>query len=144
MSLFHRSVPSGRRVGFLEVSISPGREACNHFPTRKYGRQPDNLKGEGRGMPEVRRVGGIDFGFHNPFAAVWGVLDASNVLWLAEAGQYRYRADDAQRGSKVPVDKHYHTLAALRYLVSRLDDGFFRKILASGGHQPAEHGPRSE
>lgn len=30
----------------------------------------------------VRRVGGIDFGFRNPFAAVWGVRDADDVLWL--------------------------------------------------------------
>ncbi|MFO0929145.1 MAG: hypothetical protein U0736_19335 [Gemmataceae bacterium] len=29
-----------------------------------------------------RRVGGIDFGWRNPFAAVWGTLDADDVLWL--------------------------------------------------------------
>jgi hypothetical protein len=29
-----------------------------------------------------RTVGGIDFGFRNPFAAVWGVLDRESVLWL--------------------------------------------------------------
>jgi hypothetical protein len=29
-----------------------------------------------------RLVGGIDFGLRNPFAAVWGVLDRNNVLWL--------------------------------------------------------------
>ena len=29
-----------------------------------------------------RRVGGIDFGYRNPFAAVWGVLDRDGVLWL--------------------------------------------------------------
>src|SRR6202034_1189569 len=29
-----------------------------------------------------KRVGGIDFGFRNPFAAVWGVLDSASVLWL--------------------------------------------------------------
>jgi hypothetical protein len=28
------------------------------------------------------RVGGIDFGFRNPFAAVWGFLDRDKVLWL--------------------------------------------------------------
>jgi len=31
---------------------------------------------------EGKQVGGIDFGFRNPFAAVWGVLDGDNVLWL--------------------------------------------------------------
>ncbi len=28
------------------------------------------------------RVGGIDFGFRNPFAAVWGLVDGDDVLWL--------------------------------------------------------------
>jgi hypothetical protein len=29
-----------------------------------------------------RRYGGIDFGFRNPFAALWGTLDRDDVLWL--------------------------------------------------------------
>src|SRR5262249_4790013 len=29
-----------------------------------------------------RPVGGIDFGWRNPFAAVWGVLDKNDVLWI--------------------------------------------------------------
>jgi hypothetical protein len=32
--------------------------------------------------PLGRRVGGIDFGLRNPFAAVWGVLDRDDILWL--------------------------------------------------------------
>jgi hypothetical protein len=34
--------------------------------------------------PEItgRRIGGIDFGWRNPFAAVWGVLDRDDVLWI--------------------------------------------------------------
>jgi hypothetical protein len=32
--------------------------------------------------PAGRAVGGIDFGWRNPFAAVWGVLDRDDVLWL--------------------------------------------------------------
>ncbi len=28
-----------------------------------------------------KQVGGIDFGFRNPFAAVWGTLDGDGVLW---------------------------------------------------------------
>ncbi len=32
--------------------------------------------------PAGRRVGGLDFGLRNPFAAVWGVLDRDDVLWL--------------------------------------------------------------
>ncbi|MBV9124029.1 MAG: hypothetical protein JO112_11780 [Planctomycetes bacterium] len=149
--------------------------------------------------PAGRRVGGIDFGFRNPFAAVWGVLDRDDVLWLTgehycafqplsyhaqhlprdvrwyadpagaadicelrcagilvsrgdnslrpgiaavsarlasgrlrvvagacphllkEAGLYRYSTDPADRRAETPVDEHNHALAALRYLVSRLD-----------------------
>jgi len=29
-----------------------------------------------------KQVGGIDFGFRNPFAAVWGTVDRDGVLWL--------------------------------------------------------------
>jgi hypothetical protein len=146
-----------------------------------------------------RKVGGIDFGFRNPFAAVWGTADRDGVLWLtgehyarnkplshharflprdvtwyadpsgatercelrcagltvregdnalrpgiaavtarlengtlkvvegrcpnllAEAGLYRYSDDPRNQYAEVPLDEHNHALAALRYLVSRLD-----------------------
>jgi hypothetical protein len=154
-------------------------------------------------------VGGMDFGFRNPFAAVWGFRDDRDVLWLigehyerqqplhrhaarlprsvhwyadpaganeiaelrcagfrvtkgdnalragiaavtarvqtgrlkvlasacpnliAEAGLYRYpsRSDRALAGEN-PIDENNHALAALRYLISRLDYKFlvtFRK-----------------
>jgi hypothetical protein len=29
-----------------------------------------------------KRVGGTDFGFRNPVAAVWGLVDRDDVLWL--------------------------------------------------------------
>jgi len=33
--------------------------------------------------PELgRAVGGIDWGWHNPFAAIWGILDRDDVLWI--------------------------------------------------------------
>ena len=148
---------------------------------------------------EGRRVGGIDFGFRNPFAAVWGILDRDHVLWLtgehygreeplshhltylprdvtwyvdpsganeraemrragfmvcpgknpvregiqairarleagklrivagacpnllSEAALYRYGADPAERKAEIPVDEHNHAIAALRYLLSKLD-----------------------
>jgi hypothetical protein len=38
-----------------------------------------------------RRVGGIDFGFRNPFAAVWGVVDGNGVLWLTGEHYSRQR-----------------------------------------------------
>jgi len=147
-----------------------------------------------------RRVGGIDFGYRNPFAAVWGVL-ADDVLWLtnehycrnkplsyhaellprkvawygrsvranerselrcagfevrkgdnalrsgiaavsariedgtlrvvegccrnllAEAELYRYSDEEDDRLAETPKDDHNHALAALRYLVSKIDAG---------------------
>jgi Helicase len=33
-------------------------------------------------VPPGRWFGGIDFGLRNPFAAVWGVVDRDDVLWL--------------------------------------------------------------
>jgi hypothetical protein len=147
-----------------------------------------------------KKVGGIDFGFRNPFAAVWGTLDRDGVLFLtgehysrgkplsyhaqhlprdvmwyadpsganeraelicagfkvrggnnalraglaavsarlengrlrvvagccpnllAEAGLYRYGDERGDRRAEEPVDEHNHALAALRYLVSRLDE----------------------
>lgn len=38
-----------------------------------------------------RRVGGIDFGFRNPFAALWGTLDRDGVLWLTGEHYARQR-----------------------------------------------------
>jgi hypothetical protein len=29
-----------------------------------------------------QRMGGIDFGYRNPFAAIWGGLDSDGILWL--------------------------------------------------------------
>jgi hypothetical protein len=157
-----------------------------------------------------RRVGGIDFGWRNPFAALWGVLDRDDVLWLtherylretplhehawalkqipscwwvadpagateiaemraaglkvsrgdndirlgvaavtarirtgrlkvcapacphlcSEAKLYRYptRAERAQGTGEKPIDDHNHALAALRYLVSKLDARFIARL----------------
>jgi hypothetical protein len=36
----------------------------------------------GAAQPTGRPVGGIDFGWRNPFAALWGVLDRDDVLWI--------------------------------------------------------------
>jgi hypothetical protein len=42
---------------------------------------------------------------------------------LAEADLYRYSDDPHDRRSETPIDDHNHALAALRYLVSRVDGG---------------------
>jgi hypothetical protein len=49
----------------------------------------------------VKYVGGIDWGFNNPFAAVWGYLDGDDVLWV---GWERYQ-------SHCPLREH---IAAVR------------------------------
>ena len=168
-----------------------------------------------------RWVGGIDFGFRNPFCALWGVLDRDDVLWicherylretgihehatalanqapgvmwyadpagpteieelrraglkvlrggnaiqagiaavnarlrtgrlrvlrsacpnlLAEAKLYRYPSSlNSQAESEVPLDRNNHALAALRYLVSRLDTGFVARFRRRhGSYENAE------
>lgn len=165
------------------------------------------------GVPGGRRVGGIDFGFRNPFAAIWGTLDGDGVLWLtgehyarqkplsyharhlprdvswycdpsgatercelrcagfvvrpgnnalrpgiaavsarlengtlrvlagrcpnllAEAELYRYSADPQERNAEVPLDDHNHALAALRYLISRLDERHQARSRPSAGEE---------
>lgn len=49
----------------------------------RIAHDPAALAGEGLGVRgNVRKVGGIDFGFRNPFAAVWGHLDEQGNLWI--------------------------------------------------------------
>jgi hypothetical protein len=152
-------------------------------------------------------VGGIDFGYRNPFAALWGHVDADGVLWItgeryasgqtvhdhavhlpkgvtwyadpagaaeiatlrrlgvvvrkgdndiragiaavrarletgmlqvvrercpnliAEAQLYRYPEHaEGEADSEIPIDAHNHALAALRYLVARLDYQFIARF----------------
>ena len=59
-----------------ECAASPPWKAWS-IPTSaavSWTRPPPELAG--------RQVGGIDFGWRNPFAAVWGVLDRDDVLWI--------------------------------------------------------------
>ncbi len=159
-----------------------------------------------------RRVGGIDFGFRNPFAAVWGVLDSDDVLHLfgeryatqtplheharalppghewyadpagrteieelraaghkviagqndirlgiaavtarlrtgrlrvsragcprliAEAQRYRYPDEGAADQAEKPLDADNHALAALRYLISRIDARFLARLRRQDRH----------
>jgi hypothetical protein len=173
------------------------------------------LRGEGSGVRGLRRIGGIDFGFRNPFAAVWGVVDRDGVLWLTgehyvrqkplsyhaehlprdvtwyadpsgaseiselrcagfkviegdnalrpgiaavtariengtlrvlegrcpnllyEAALYRYSDEPGERNAEVPVDEHNHALAALRYMISKLD----ARQMARNRHGPRPPSP---
>jgi hypothetical protein len=167
-------------------------------------------------LPTGRPVGGIDFGWRNPFAALWGVLDRDDVLWIGweryaretalhehakalprnvvwycdpagateaqelrisghkvikaindircgiaavtarvrtgrlkvlstgcpnlieESKLYRYpsAAERAVMGEN-PIDENNHALAALRYLVSRLDSRFIAKLRKANKDNPA-------
>lgn len=176
---------------------------------------PDFAKAETEveSLPEGRLVGGIDFGWRNPFAALWGVLDRDDVLWLGgerylrcvalhrhaaalkeigrvtwyadpagrteieelraagltvlpganeirpgiaavnarlqtgrlkvlkgscpnllnEAQLYRYPSGDEGVGdSESPIDADNHALAALRYLVSKIDTHFLARLRQRG------------
>ncbi len=56
-------------------------------------------------VPETqgRRLGGIDFGWRNPFAAIWGHLDADDVLWIA-GEHYRSQMDLLEHLRHLPTD----------------------------------------
>jgi Terminase large subunit, T4likevirus-type, N-terminal len=167
--------------------------------------------------PLGKAVGGIDFGFRNPFCALWGVLDRDGVLWidherylrgtpiqdhaaalprnvyfyadpagasdkaalrcaglvvrkgnndiqagigavsarlrtgglkvhrpscpnlLAEAKLYRYpQTPRGEPTSEIPIDAHNHALAALRYLVSRIDAGVVARFRRRGRTESEE------
>jgi hypothetical protein len=64
----------------LEGLVYPGFDNC----VLPHPSVPSALWGNrARGTcPPGTKVGGIDFGYRNPFAAVWGVLDRDDVLWL--------------------------------------------------------------
>ena len=49
-------------------------------------------------IENCRWIGGIDFGFRNPFAAVWGVVDRDGVLWIVGKHYQRQR----------PLSHHVH------------------------------------
>ena len=55
-----------------------------------------------RGDSPVPEVGGIDFGFHNPFAAVWGHVDGDDVLWITGL-HYKSGWTTPQHGQSLPM-----------------------------------------
>ena len=61
---------------------------------------------------------------------------------LAEAALYRYSDDAGNRRAEAPVDEHNHALAALCYLVSRLDARqMARNRGQTGGGDPTANPP---
>jgi len=70
----------------LEGLVYPDFARCVVDPAR-----PAEPGVSATGVPDGRKVGGLDFGFANPFAAVWGVLDRDGVLWLTGEHYQRQR-----------------------------------------------------
>jgi hypothetical protein len=59
------------------------QEFCCSFESLEGLVYPDFAQCVSAGTPQPGRlVGGIDFGLRNPFAAIWGVVDHDDVLWL--------------------------------------------------------------
>ncbi len=65
-------------------------------------------------------LGGIDFGFNNPFAAVWGHLDGDDILWLT-GGRYRSQTTLPVHSEAIPRNVRWscdpsgaESIAALR------------------------------
>ena len=87
--------------------------------------------------PEIqsgRNYGGIDFGFHNPFAAVYGFLDHDDVLWLTNL---RYQA-----GCTLPAHAAALPKDQRRWWCDPAEPGLIRE-LRLGGHDciPCVHMP---
>ena len=58
----------------------------------------------GRDLPPT--VGGIDFGFSNPFASFWGCLDHDDVLWIT-GGRYVRQCTTPMHAESIPRGVKY-------------------------------------
>jgi hypothetical protein len=65
------------------------------------------------------KVGGIDFGWRNPFAAIWGVLDHDDVLWI---NQERYLCETplSDHAAALPKDVMWYADPAGRTEIEEL------------------------
>ena len=61
----------------------------------------------GTSVPGGRAVGGIDFGWRNPFAALCGVLDRDDVLWI---GWERYLRETPLHEHAAALRRHKHVV----------------------------------
>ncbi len=195
--------------GFEECIVNELPENVSQLVSQLWDARNGAIRVADQTVPATsspKRVGGIDFGFTDPFAAVWGICDAYDVLWiagehyerqqslvhhvaklprrilwaadpsepllireliradfkvrkainakkagiaavtarlqsgrlkvfgtacpnlLAESKLYRYDRKAAHAAEREnPVDKDDHALDALRYLISRLDEGFLAR-----------------
>jgi hypothetical protein len=83
-------VNEGREVsGEGRETRDEGRENCMPHPPSPLAPLPAPL------------VGGIDFGWRNPFAAVWGHVDQDNVLWIT-GERYKRETPIADHAAALP------------------------------------------
>lgn len=54
-----------------------------------------------------QRVGGMDFGYRNPFAAIWGGLDRDGFLWLTNEHYHRQKPL-SYHAAMLPRDVHWY------------------------------------
>jgi len=82
------------------------QEYCCSFEALEGLVYPDFARCVAAAVPAAlsgRRVGGLDFGFRNPFAAVWGTLDHDGVLWLT--GEHYVRGQPlSYHAARLPRD----------------------------------------
>jgi phage terminase large subunit len=52
-------------------------------------------------------VGGLDFGFRNPFAAIWGVLDRDDILWIT-GEYYQHERPLSHHVGKIPRNVEWY------------------------------------
>lgn len=92
--------------------------------------------------------GGIDFGWNNPFAALWGFVDHDDVLWVIECRYQRqttmpvhaeaipkgvsYWSDPAQPESTAQLRNHGHHVVPCVHRPSRGASGEMKKPLLAG------------
>jgi hypothetical protein len=82
-----------------------------------------------------RRVGGIDFGFDDPFAAVWGILDKDNVLWLT-GEHYGNRRPVQDHAASIPRTVFWYADPAGAEHISVLKRADFKVAKAKNALEP--------
>lgn len=75
-----------------------------------------NSSPSGRGG---QAVGGIDFGWRNPFAAIWGVLDHDDVLWITHE-RYLRETPLSDHAAALPKDVVWYADPAGRTEIEEL------------------------
>ena len=92
----------------IQESLPAAALASAPIPASEEGQHRNRVgarEGEGAGDGErhLNRVGGIDFGWRNPFAAIWGVLDRDDVLWILHE-RYARETPLADHAAALPKD----------------------------------------